>query len=212
MLDDVVPRLKSYLLIGITAGLTGLSSSGVNAQTPFYTARAPPKTYAIEGRISQKINEEPNIAALFKTFRKEIPVWGYLKQSYQKRLGSTVWGIGPIVNIRDHFYMLPTLEGTPNQLEGVTFYSTLFLGKGFHVDFHPKLDHGGKYQSMPFNIGKKYEELIIGMSSDMENLREDVRDVDFRVDKANKGNVISVRVNFKEQRIGFAYQRAFNIH
>jgi len=213
MTNSLLNKINKGAAISTIALASLLPLKSVNAQLPFFTGKRPPATYTIENRTLLSKNEPKFTDILLgKTFRKEIPAWAYLRKSYnsKKDFSDLFYGVGGIVNIKNRIYMLPTVEATGKDFSGLTFYSTLDLGRGFNVDLNPKFDENLKYNKMPFNLGKTYKGLTFGASSDVKDgkLRR-LRDTDFRIAKIKRGNFIDIGVNFGKKRVRVAMQKAF---
>ncbi len=204
--------MKKTLRNIITAGAIGLASllpmQKAKAQFPFFVGQRTPTTYALENRTMVG-SEDPKFNDIFvvKTFRKEIPVWAYVGTSYnnENNFGDVFYGAGPILNFKDRLYMLPTVEGSGKEFSGVTFHSTLLLGRNWHVDVNPQLNKDLRYSSTPFNVGKTYKGFTFGISSDFD----DLEDITLRVARVKKGNFIDVGFNPKNKRFRISFQKAF---
>jgi len=197
-------------------GLAGLlPTAKAEAQLPFFNGQRTPTTYAFENRamIGDK-DQNPRFTniSILKNFRRDIPLWLYMGNSYNNRdgVGNFFYGAGPIINLRNRLYMLPTIEGSGERFTGATVYSTLALGRGFHIDLDPKLDSTLNYDFTSFNIGKTYGGLTFGISSDIKDGRfRSLRDTDFRVARVRRGNFIDIGVNPNKRRLRIAFQKAF---
>jgi len=205
--------LKRLLTPGAIALSIILPTKQSNAQLPFFTGQSTPTTYAVENRTLVG-GEEPKFKDILvgKTFRKEVPIWAYLGNSYndQDGFGSFFYGVGGILNIGDRFHMLPTAEGSGKEFSGLEFYTTLDLGRGWNIDLISGLNDRLNYTNTSFNVGKTHKGLTFGVSSDYSDGKlRDLRDTDIRVAKIKKGNFFDIGVNFGKKRVRVALQKAF---
>ncbi len=190
-----------------------MPATNAQAQLPFFTGQRTPTPYALENRaMFGKENPEVNNITILKTFRNELPLWAYFGNSYNNDngLGNFFYGIGPMINLWDKVHMLATAEGSTEEFSGATIYSTLLLGRNWHIDLHPKFDGKLEYTSTSFNIGKTHKGLTYGISSDFTDRRfRSLRDIDIRVAKVKQGNFIDFGINFEKKRFRIAFQKAF---
>ena len=206
-------KSKSKLpLLGVL-GLSSFMPIESKAQLPFFTGAKPPHNYALENRTMVGKNQPKfNDILIAKTFRKEIPAWGYIGRAYnnEKGLGDFFYGLGPTLNINDKFHTLATIEGSKKGFSGVTLYSTVKLGKNWHVDFHPKFNEKFNYNQTSFNIGKTHNGLTFGLSSYVKDGLKDLEDTTLRVAKVKKGTFFDFGFNIKNKRLRVAFQKAFD--
>ena len=207
-------KFKNKLPVLGVLSLSSFMPIESKAQLPFFTGAKPPHNYALENRTMVGKNQPKfNDILVAKTFRKEIPVWGYLGRDYnnEKGLGDFFYGFGPTLNINDKFHTLATIEGSKEGFSGATFYSTINFGKNWHFDFHPKFDKKFNYNQTSFNIGKTHKGLTFGLSSYVsKNGLKDLEDTTFRVAKVKKGTFFDFGFNPKNKSFRVAFQKAFD--
>ena len=198
-------NLKDVLKV---SGAITLAGSVANAQTPLFTGMAG-KPISLEARAH--VGEEtPNYMGFAKFFPKSIPAWAYIGNTYnQGELGESLYGFGPVINIKDRAYFLPTLEGAGGKPNQFSLYSTFDLGHGRYIDINPLIRENEK-PIINFNVHKKVGGVTVGMSSDFSNgqFRRE-RDTDFRVVRFDNGNFVDLGVNFGKRKVRIAVQRAF---
>ena len=201
------------LAIAGAIGLASLIPSSLEAQLPFFTGQGTPTNYALENRtIMQEEDPEFVNISILKTFRNEIPFWAYVGRAYNNLDGfrDVFYGAGPMINIKNGLSMLATVEGSKEGFSGAALYSTLNLGKVWHVDFHPRLNKDFDYTSTSFNIGNTHKGFTFGVSSDITDGKlRDLKDTDLRIARVKKGSFIDLGFNPGKGSFRLSFQKAF---